>query len=228
MDRPVVNVPLSLMRQASVEWDIDWRGQSAGERTDGSSGVIHNEFPRWVGAPSLKLRAELMARWRAIRWQAQGRVGLYRVPMLDPAIFRPGMTAPSPDWVGDGVPFAAGQRYSVGSGFDYVPWVAAAAAATACDTSVIVSVPDAQHLPRVGQILSHDDFPFGVAGVISLGGGDYQLEVARLWSNIAVGDQISLIGTGLFELVSGDTGRPVYGNEMVATFSVQWQEVLAR
>jgi hypothetical protein len=116
----------------------------------------------------------------------------------------------------------------VGSGFDYVPWVAAAAAATACDTSVIVSVPDAQHLPRVGQILSHDDFPFGVAGVISLGGGDYQLEVARLWSNIAVGDQISLIGTGLFELVSGDTGRPVYGNEMVATFSVQWQEVLAR
>ena len=75
------------MRMAQVNWDIDWRGQPSAERSDGSTQVVNNAFPRWVGSPRVVLNSGQLAQWRAIRWQAQGRLGIYRVFMVDPHVF---------------------------------------------------------------------------------------------------------------------------------------------
>ena len=87
MKRRVITIPPNFARVLSCNWDIDWRGQGAGDANDGSSRVIYNAFPRWIGAPQLFLAGAQIAQWRALKSHAQGRVGMYRMQMFDPAGF---------------------------------------------------------------------------------------------------------------------------------------------
>lgn len=226
MQRNIVNVPLTMMRQARVEWDIDWRGQSVGERTDGVTQVVHNAFPRWVGLPDLIVGRALLGRWRATRWQAQGRVGVYRLPMYDPALFNP--FAVNPTLLASGLPFSSGERFSTGLGFAYAPAVTATATAAAGDTVISIAYAAPELRPSPGQIMSAKDWPFGVTAVTDTGPGQADLTVVRFNAAISAGDLLDLVGWGHFEAVDDVTGRLVYGSDLTARFSFHLQEVLVR
>ena len=73
MQRQVFTVPPSLMRAMHFDWDIEWRGQPASDRTSGNTQIVYNAFPRWVGSPQVLLRNEQIRTWRAFRASAQGR-----------------------------------------------------------------------------------------------------------------------------------------------------------
>ena len=228
MIRPIVNVPLNLMRMAQVNWDIDWRGQPSAERSDGSTQVVNNAFPRWVGSPRVVLNSGQLAQWRAIRWPAQGRLGIYRVFMVDPHVFN----RRAHDVQGSaeaGLPFLTGERFDTGSGFLRAPFVEASKKASAGDTVVTVKVPDDLHMPRVGQILSHDDWPFGVVGVTPTTGQKVELDIQMpLRADIPKGDPVHLLASGLFEVPDASAGNPDYGALPVSRPQLAFREVLNR
>lgn len=226
MQRHIVTVPLAMMRQARVEWDIDWRGQAVGERTDGVTQVVQNAFPRWIGSPDIIAGRALLGQWRGARWQAQGRVGVYRLPMYDPAIFNPSQVNGA--MVGKGMPFSTGQRFSTGVGFAYSPGVTATAAASPGDSVISITFGAPELRPQPGQIMSADDWPFGVTAVTETDAGQADLSVVRLKAAIAVGDRLDLVGCGRFEAVDDATGRVIYGGDLTSRFSFHFQEVLVR
>ena len=226
MQRSVITIPQGFLRKISVDWDIDWRGQSLGDSNSGSTQTVYNRFPRWVGSPEVLLHQAEIGQWRAIRAQAQGRTGLYRVEMCDPAVFR--FTDTGDQVPGFGIPFSdADQPFSSGQGFAYEPTCSAVSGASAGATSI--RVEDADAVPSAGQIMSHNLWPFTVTYVTELGGGTYDLGVQMpLREAIPAGASIKLRGEGLFEAVEESMGRPKYGAGHAARTSLTFREVLNR
>ncbi|UWQ59968.1 hypothetical protein K3722_07510 [Leisingera caerulea] len=228
MQRHTVTVPLSMMRQIRVSWDIDWRGQGLGETNSGNSQVVYNAFPRWVGEPELLFGRALLGQWRAIRWQAQGRLGMFRIPMFDPAVMNVRALAASAAVEDNGIPFANGQFFSSGSGFEFSPFCEVLEDAPAGAEVLRVRMPGADYQPQIGQIMSHQDWPFGVTSVMPSGGGDYELGVQRFTTAAAAGEMIPFLGVGIFEMVDDVTGRAVYSADLTARVPVKFREVLNR
>lgn len=225
MERTIVTIPPGLLTHLNVNWDIDWRGQSSGDLNDGTTQTVFNAFPRWVGSPKVFLYREAIAQWQAIRDQAQGRVGIYRMRMLNPAAFSATNAFPT------GVPFSNGQPFSTGYGFEYESIGYGMAAASAGATELQLSSEFG--LPNVGQIMSHDDWPFRVTSVTDDGtSGDEQHATITLQmplrKAIAADDPISLVGTGLFESAEEGMGNPAYGVDQISQISLSFREVLNR
>lgn len=228
MTRPLVTVPLDLLTATEVDWDIDWRGQPGSESTADTTQVVYNRFPRWVGALSLVQPPEIIGRWRALRWSAQGRAGIYRLPMLDPAIFDRAAVLGGMD-AELGIPFSTGSYFSTGHGFYAGPFVAAAEAAAAGATELRLTIPEAGLVPVPGQIVSADDRPMGVTCVVDEGGGTYRIGIQMpLRAAISAGDAISLVGIGRFEVLTDMAGRAGYGLNRVSTPGIEFREVLDR
>lgn len=204
MQRPIVTIPNELLRTLNCDWDIDWRGQGVGSANGGNTQVIYNRFPRWVGTPRLLLYGAELAEWRAIRAQAQGYVGIYRLPMIDPIGFNdPALLISA-----------------------FVPVATANLAANAGATTITVNADVA---PNPGQIMSANDWPFVVTTVSDLSGGVYELGVQMpLREAIAVDDEINMQGVGRFEAIEENMGNPAYTASRVATISLAFREVLAR
>lgn len=228
MSRPLVTVPMDLLTATEIDWDIDWRGQPGAESTADTSQVIYNRFPRWVGALSLVQPPVIIGRWRALRWSAQGRAGIYRLPMIDPAIFDRTV-------VPQKMASSLGFGFPVGSDFlgDFseqaVPTVSVATAAPAGAEVLRISVTDLDLVPTVGQIISADDWPMGVTDVSHEGGTTYVLGVQMpLRAPISAGASISLVGMGRFEVLTDMAGRGSYGLDRVSTPSIEFREVLTR
>lgn len=228
MRRACVTVPLSLMRQASVDWDIDWGGQAAGETLTAVSQVVVNGFPRFVGAPSLVFGRALHGLWRAHRWAAQGQAGLFRVPMYDPAILNISELSALSGAMASGTTFSNGETFSTGAGWAYWPQLSVVTGGGPGRARIKVSVPASYLLPKVGQIMSHDDWPFGVTGVSDNGDGTAWLTVERLAKSVATGDLVNVIGIGRFELTDGMSGRAGYGPDGVIKPKLALREVLNR
>ncbi|WP_343502142.1 MULTISPECIES: hypothetical protein [Roseobacteraceae] len=228
MTRPLVTVPEDLIESSSFNWDIDWRGQPGAESTADTTQVVFNRFPRWVGSLDPTLTRELIGRWRALRWSAQGRAGIYRLPMLDPAVFNR-LSVLSAQQVQLGNPFSTGSYFSTGSGFYPGPYVEAAESAAAGASEVRLTVPMLGLVPVPGQIISADDWPMGVTYVIPEGGDTYLVGVQMpLRAAITAGDAISLVGIGRFEVTDDLAGRAAYGQHLISTPSIEFREVLAR
>ncbi|PXW78207.1 hypothetical protein BZA02_11110 [Ruegeria sp. P4] len=220
MKRPIVTVPHELLRFVEVDWDIDWRGQSNGDTTGGNSAVVFNKFPRWIGSPSLFLDADAMAMWRTVRAQAQGRLGIYKLTMIDPVGFD-GDRSQQP------LGFAGGGLFASGAGFAHDPLCFADSDAPAGATRIVIS--GAEHRPRPGQIMSHQMWPFVVTSVEERAGDVCALEIQMpLRVAIAKGDPIRLQGQGLFEAVEEGMGRSSYGLAMVSRPRLNFREVLNR
>lgn len=218
MERPIVTVPADYLHELNISWDIDWRGQSVGDTTAGNSQVVFNAFPRWVGQPEIMLVRSQITRWRSIRAQAQGMLGIYRIAMNDPLGFDDPL-------LGTSINYSTGQTHSTGQGFAYDPFVTAAADAAAGATVVRVT----GDRPNVGQIMSHDYWPFQVTYVDDLGSDTYDLGIQMpLRAAIASGDLIQSRGVGLFEVTEGNPGNPVYGVNRVSTVQLNFREVLSR
>jgi hypothetical protein len=218
MQRPVVTLPAGFLKFLQVDWDIEWRGQGLGENTGGGSAVVFNRFPRWVGAPSVFLDGAALAQWRGIRATAQGRVGIYRLPMLDPI----GFDAE----VGTALPFADGSSFASDTGFAAEPLGFAAQAAVAGAEQIRI---EADAAPRIGQIMSHGLWPFVVTWVQQVGAGVFDLGIQMpLRGAMAAGDPVLLTGVGLFEAIEDGMGRVSYGVTRSAQIKLNFREVLNR
>ncbi len=219
MQRPIVTLPVDFMKFLQVDWDIDWRGQGLGENTGGGSSTVFNRFPRWTGAPSMFLEGAELAQWRGIRAMAQGRLGIYRLPMVDPIGFGGASSTEQP--------FANGSSFATGSGFAAEPLCFAALSAERGADQIRVS--GAAVAPRIGQIMSQGHWPFMVTWVSEVAAGVFDLGIQMpLRQDVAAGDPIQLEGKGLFEVVEGGAGRSSYGVTRLTQITLNFREVLNR
>lgn len=220
MRRPVVTIPKSVYRPMSFDWDIDWRGQSAGATVGGMSQTVVNAFPRWVGEPTLYLRGAAIATWQAVRAAAQGQVGVYLVEMCDPAFPR-GVQPTAP------LTWSNGATWSTGAGWARVPFYQSVGNAAIGATQIRVDVPAGVPVPIAGQIVGHGLLPTRVTSVETISATRYRLHLGLpLRAAVAAGDAIRARGVGLFEAVSGETGRLSYNGSRAAQVTLSLREWL--
>ncbi len=219
MERRIITVPPGVLKFTTAEWDIDWRGQGLGDTNQGVSKTVVNALPRWVGSPSVVLTPDMIGHWRGIRAHAQGMVGVYRIQMVDPVVYEDERFLQSLTW-------SNGQTFSAGKGWAFDPTCAAPEAAARGAEEITISSPER---PRVGQIMSHDLWPFAVTWV-EVGAADtYRIGVQMpLRSDIAVGDRIKLRGEGLFEATDESMGNPAYGLDRVSRPRLSFREWINR
>lgn len=227
MKREIITIPPGLISPLDMNWDIDWRGQSSGELGNGITQMVNSAFPRWVGSPQIFLRPDQILPWRAIRARARGRVNLYRIEICDPLGFNIADTGSS--YISTGVPFSTDVTFSTGQGLAYSPFVTCAAGAAIGATEFTVSAEGGIPDPKVGQIMSFDDWPFMVVAADDLGSGDFTLQIEMpLRSSIEAGGLIDLRATGLFEASDASAGNPSYGAAHFSKPTLKFMEYLNR
>lgn len=213
MIRPVITLPPDL-GVGVFDWDIDWREQSAGTSVAGRRNIALGSLPRWVGAPSVELMPDAVGMFRAHRLAGRGQTGIFRMTMVDRAVFDHGDH--------DTVLFGDDGLFSDGTGFAFDHIVQTAVAASAGDTEITVDMSTASAEIMQGQILSHNDWPFAVVSIT-----DDVLRVEMpLRRDIPAGDVILLRGRGLFEMVEPMTGNPSYGPRRQVRSEFRLQEWL--
>lgn len=224
MKRPIVIVPRDFLRAYDFTWDIDWRGQSAGDSTAGIAQVVVNAFPRWIGRPRIHLDRAAILAWRAMRWQAGGLAGIYLVEMADPLVPLPASALDA-----TGLSFAGGARFANGLGWAYLRGYRVSATASRGATAVRVQVMDDSPHPRPGQILSFDHWPVAVTEVEALDAVRYEITVAPpLRCEVPAGERLALRPTGLFEAAEAGMGAPDFGFSQRSTPTLAFREVLNR
>lgn len=230
MERPIVTLPPAFLRVLNVDWDIDWRETSLGDFNEGTTRTQFTGFPRWTGAPKVKLNRAQLGQWRAIRATAQGRRGIYRIRMDDPAIFPIAAVGASGTVIAQGKTTAAGNLFSNGKGWEYAPFALAAADHAAGAQVIRVDVSSCSgFVPVVGQIMSHDSWPFQVTYVRDRGSDVFELGVQMpLRATITQGDVIQLRGVGFFEAAESGMGGIDYDRTHRAMPELRFMEVLAR
>lgn len=224
MTREIVTLPRDLMRALSVDWDIDVAGQSGPRTITARDTTVYSGYPRWVGSPSVVLHGDMLRQWRAIRWAAAGRVNIYRVPMIDPLGYD------GPALLGSGATGLAFEGGEVlGAGFEPAPFVAAAADYTRGATSIRVDTSTGAAAPRVGQIMSWNDWPFGVVSALQVSADLWDLEIRMpLRADVPAGGLIRCEAVGLFAATEDNAGRVAYGAAQIAEVQLSFSEVLTR
>lgn len=217
MERHIVDVPRLFMLGRRFNWRVDWRGQAPLEATDGSEQVVFNRFPMFVGSPEMTMPTEMIGAWRALVLQAQGRVGAYRMRMVDPV----STLEPAGDWRRDW------RAYQAGFYVEPRPQVECPAGAAAGATSIIVDETTAPRPIRVGAFLSYDDWPFAVVSR-SGSGANVTLGVQMLRKAIPAGGQIDLFARGVFIVRSDEMGFPEYELNGGATTKFDLREWITR
>ncbi|EBA08952.1 hypothetical protein [Sagittula stellata] len=230
MQRPIVTLPPAFLRVLNVDWDIDWRETSLGDFNEGTTRTQFSGFPRWIGAPKVKLGRAQLGQWRAIRAMAQGRRGIYRIRMDDPAVFPISATGAGGTVIAQGKPSAAGNLFTNGRGWEYAPFALAAGDHAAGAEAIRVDVTSCNgFVPVVGQIMSHASWPFQVTYVRARGGAVFELGVQMpLRAAIAQGDILQLRGVGVFEAAESGMGRIDYDRSHRAMPELRFMEVPGR
>lgn len=229
MFRDTVTIPQGLLKILSFDWRINWRNQSSGEFMDGATGTHFGGVPRWEGQPTAFLSGRDIAQWAAIRDTAQGKRGLYRVPMADPAAYVHAGTGATRSQIENGVPLSVDTFFSDGTGFGYEAFAVAVGSTAAGASTIRVDVASCGDLaPVIGQIMSAQDWPFRVTSVTSVSGTQYDLTVQRLRVAINDGDFLPMRGVGLFEAVEAEMGATQYGAGQHTTVQLGFIEALRR
>ena len=213
MDRPIVTLRARMPMLTSVDWDIDWREQSAGATVSGRRNIAIGLLPRWIGNPGMFASRELIGVWRAHRLAARGMTGLFRMTMSDPAVFSPEEY---------NLLFADGASFSDGAGFEAEYAVRTDTGAARGDTSIRIVLDSANGPMRQGQIMSYADWPFAVVAI----DGDTLTIEPPLRVDIPAGELIRLNGRGIFEMVSPMSGNLRYDANQWTTAGFQLQEWL--
>jgi hypothetical protein len=223
MARPIVSIPRELFKVSVTNWRIRWGGQSAGSDTGGGDQIVFNRFPRWVGEPRIVMGDREIRAWQAILDMAQGRFGLYRVPMIE-RLRSPFDTGEIPN---TGVmPLTAGDM-SGRRDIEPRPVVYTSFAASAGDTSIIVDEQPLRAPIPVGWILSHEDWPFRVKWREPYGDGLTRLGVSFVRRPIPAAAAIDIFATGLFIGQSDEGAFPEIEGE-TATISMAFEEFITR
>ncbi len=222
MERPIVTIPRGLWRELEMDWHIDWRGQTAGTSLAGQTKVLYNAFPRWKGTPKFTLVGEQFLKWRAILAEAQGHVGIFRVPMIDPIAYeRPNANVPLTD-----------ANMTTGTGQEYTPTALAVGDHAIGVDTVRLDCSITGEVPAAGQTMSHgEDWPFVIRWADPVEGmaDHYDLQIAPpLRADMPEGQEVRYEAIGRFELADKDQGFPAYGANRVGSVSIPLQEVLTR
>ncbi len=217
MNRGIIDVPRFLIMATAVDWDIDWRGQSAGSDTAGGEQIVYNRFPRWTGTPSVILPEPLIGIWRALRARAQGRVNAWRLPMIDPV----SAVGQCGGWQSDLHAWRAGLYQ------EYAPTVTCTVAASAGATTITVDERVAPEPVRIGAYLSYNDWPFIVTGRTGAGAATV-LSVEMLRTGVPAGGKVDLLAKGVFLASSDGMGNPAYDVNRVASFDLDLIEWINR
>jgi hypothetical protein len=206
----IVTVQRSLMIASSFNWDIDWRGKSAGDTNGGTSEVVYSNFPRWYGSPRLGLCQDVILQWRAIRAAARGRVNVFRIPMIDEHGYAKKISAKIFDL--NKTQGIGGLVFSDYTPTEYQPFMLVKQLASKGSTSLVVDTnPVPEYVPQVGEILSNRDWPFIVTEVLETGSYEYTLTIEPpLRINVPVGEMIDIVPYGLFKMNTDTTGNPSY------------------
>ncbi len=222
MAREIITVPPRLMKLMRFDWGIDWRGK----RASGGVQTVITQTPLWRGTPQVHLWRAEIPEWRALIAHVEGIAGILRVEMADVLTF-PAREIRRDLWE-SGVPFDGDATFDSGQGFAWQPFVSVTAAISAGAPSVEVEADPALPAPVAGQIMSYRDWPFMVAAAEDLGSARWRLTVKRLRVDLPAGALIDLRPTGLFELVSGDTGNPSFDHRLISTPTIELREVINR
>lgn len=223
----IINIPRSIMKTTDFNWDIDWRGQTAGEPTSGDAQVVFNRQPKWMGSTSVPMPTEAARWWRSIRASARGRANIYRVPIIDPVGFDDEHSVDRTWWT-KGVPFNTGVRWNTGFGFEYRPFVVAVGNFAAGSTQIVVDESPAAVPINEGMIMSHNDYPFFVTERYREG-ANYRITIEMpLRSPVQDGDLIFQYATGLFQASSDTMGVARYGANRISDVRLQFTEILTR
>ncbi|WP_299558729.1 hypothetical protein [uncultured Sulfitobacter sp.] len=212
------------MRVTKVNWWIDWRGQSAGSGNDSTEQIVYNRFPRWIGSPEVLLRGDAILQWRAHMMAARGRVGLFRVPMMDALSYAPSLHGHNPD----GLPFSTGKRFNTGKGFGYAPYATNLTAAVAGATSLEINDDNAPRPVRQGVYISFNDWPYVVTSVSQDGGTKVITVETPLRENIPAEAMIDLDAKGIFIADTDTMGNPEYGKDLKANPTASFVEWINR
>lgn len=215
--RSIIDVPRVFMQVARVDWDIDWRGQSAGSDLGGGDQLVVNAFPRFVGAPAFSLSRPMLGHWRALRARAQGRVNAWRLRLIDPVSYDLASGSAEADW----------QAYLFGQYVEPRPRVPVVSAVSAGASSIVVDETALIEPVRVGAYLSYADWPFVVTGR-SGSGAAVTLSVQMLRTAIPAGALVDLCARGVFLSDDGVAGNPVYGRDMRTAFEMSFTEWITR
>jgi hypothetical protein len=213
MERRIITLTDAFPHVTSVDWDIDWREQSSGTSIAGRREIALNSLPRWVGRPSFNFANEAIGLWRAHRLAARGMTGIFRVTMLDTAVF---------DVPNIATPFSDSATFSDGASFGGEYTVTCPSGAAAGANQITVDMATATGTIRQGQFLSHDDWPFCVTSIL----GDVLTIEMPLRRAIPAGALIRLQARGLFEMVEARTGNAAYGLNRFAETDMVLQEWL--
>ena len=217
MIRNTIIVPRVLMMATSCDWDIDWGGQSAGEDTARGDTVVYNRFPRFVGSPKMTLPRDVIGHWRALRWQMQGRVHAWSIPMLDEVSYAWSRSTWQADW----------QAYVADQYIEPRPQVSIVGAFPAGSSSIVVDETAADEPLRIGAIYSVADWPFVVTGR-SGSGAAVTLQVQRLAQAVSDGDLVDLYARGLFVSTSDTMGNPAYTRARQTAVDLSFVEWITR
>lgn len=201
MTPEIIDVPRVFMRAMEVNWRPDWRGQSAGESTSSFEQIHYNQFPRFVGSPTLSIPREMRGDWRALILKGQGRVNRYRVRMVDPVSYTlaKGENSWRDDW----------RAYQSGLYVEPRPMVKCVSGVAAGDTRIVVDERGAREPVRIGSYMSFADWPFAVTGR-SGAGAAVTLDVVLMRTAIPPGSGIDLFARGVFTATADDMGFSAY------------------
>lgn len=223
MERPIVTIPTSAIRDTIHDWDIDWRNRETGTTLRGVTKAVVDGFPRFVGSPRLFLIGAEYRRIRTTIMTARGNAGIYRIPMYDPISYRRKTT---------NITMSTGQTFNTGLFMEEVETVVAAAPAAAGSTEVLFDVPTGHPTPVYGQLMSHGrDWPFVVTNVDAHAtvADRYTMRVEPpLRADIEIGDEIRHDAIGRFEITEQGGNLPSYGGDEAGVHQFSFREVITR
>jgi hypothetical protein len=203
MIRTVVEFPASLARWNVYGIELDVRGRSAGDATDGSGQMVLGVQPRWEATLSLELlnQTEVKA-WRAFISLLKGRVNVMRLPIGDP------LQIGEADWgiASPEVPFSDDAFFGDDTGFVTEPVLTGVTAAAGANTFTTNATLIGDGL-QPGHYFSVNDWLYRVTGVFGTTTARQYTFEPSLRRAIVSTDQIRCWARGQFAL-KGDMDSP--------------------
>jgi hypothetical protein len=161
MIRTVVDFPANLARWTVYNLELNVRGRSGGDATDGSGQVVLGVQPRWEAMLALELLdASQVKTWRSFISKMKGRVNVMRLAINDPlqlSLSDWGVTNPVS-------PFSDGSLFSDGAGWATEPMLTGVTAAAGSNTFTVNAGPLNDALGP-GQYFSVNDWLYRVTGI---------------------------------------------------------------
>lgn len=194
----IINIPGTLLKATKTKFYIDYRSQGSQENNSGGEVVLQNAPPIWRGSITFSATGRDIDQWMALRDELQGRLNAARIPMLD----------------------ARKMPNDLNNYFGSAPVVDAPQPGEGTFEIEHGTVP---YTPFVGQLVSIDDNPYRLLGVLQLTSTTTRLRVSPKLRAEPQNGVVDFLPYGLFKLVADDTGTfdTTYTDHNLITFAFE-------